>query len=74
MPFVDESPSFVHGFEIGQMWERMKHSEKIKDQLFHTVNTNQVEMMCKRFHYTCTIEKIDDTWSRLSAEVGPTAN
>lgn len=71
MPFDDQSHSFAHGFECGQIWEKMKLTEKFESHLFHTQNKKQVENMCKRFHYTCKIETIDEYWSRLTAEVNP---
>lgn len=74
MPFEDESPSFVNGFEIGQMWEKMNRTEDFDGYLFHTENKKQVEMMCKRFHFSCRIYKVDETWSSLYAEITAEAN
>lgn len=74
MPFKDETPNFVHGFEAGQIWEKMKRNEKFDSYLFHTENKKQIEMMCKRFHYTYRVDKIDETWSSLFAELGSEVN
>lgn len=76
MPFVGEndSPKFVKGFECGQIWEKMKRNEKFNEYLFHTENVKQVELICKRFLYSCRIEKIDECWSLLYAELTPKIN
>lgn len=69
MPFVDQSENFVHGFECGQLWLRMEQGFTFDNYVFHTENLKQVEMMCMRFHYTHRIDKIDDCWSSLFANV-----
>lgn len=67
MPFVDESESFTNGFECGQIWEILSKGESITDKWIHQENTKQVEMMCRRFMYSCTIEYVSDGWSKLTA-------
>lgn len=76
MPFVGENddPKFVRGFEAGQIWTKMQQNEKFDNYLFHTENKEQIEMMCKRFHYSCRIDKIDECWSGLFAELSASAN
>jgi hypothetical protein len=69
MPFINQSHDFTHGFECGQIWEQMKMTKKFDNYLFHVTNKEQVEMMCKRNHYTCSIEIVDDTWCYLTAEI-----
>lgn len=71
MRFVDESPSFVHGYECGRMWEWFDRHMEFDNYLFHTANTEQIRMMCIRFHYTCRIDYIDETWSNLVAKLNP---
>ena len=76
MPFIGENddPKFVRGFEAGQIWTKMQRNEKFDNYLFHTENKEQIEMMCKRFHYSCRIDKIDECWSSLFAERSAQAN
>ena len=76
MPFVGENddPKFVRGFEAGQIWTKMQRNEKFNNYLIHTENKEQIEMMCKRFHYSCRIDKIDECWSSLFAELSAQAN
>lgn len=69
MPFVDESENFVHGFECGQIWEKIEWRKNLVDYMFHTVNTKQVELMCQRAGYDFTIEEIGNGWSKLNAIV-----
>lgn len=74
MPFLDKSETYVLGFEIGQMWEKMDKNEKLENYLFHTENTKQVELMCKRFLYSYEIEIIDSTWSKINCEISASIN
>ncbi len=69
MSFNDQSNSFTHGFECGQIWEQMKSNKKFDKYLFHINNKEQIEMMCKKFLYTYSIEIIDDTWCYLTGEI-----
>lgn len=69
MPFIIDSRDFVHGFECGQIWEKMNKNEKFDNYVFHTENAAQIEMMCRRHQYKYRIDKIDDTWSSLFAEL-----
>lgn len=76
MPFVGDNDhiKFVHGFECGQIWQRMERGEVLKDYLFHTENTKQVEMMCRRFHYEFSMNEISETFSMLNARISEKAN
>jgi hypothetical protein len=76
MPFVGENddPKYIRGFELGQMWSKMELNYKFDNYLFHSPNSEQIELMCKRFHYSCRIDKIDETWSSLFADLQPTVN
>jgi hypothetical protein len=66
MPFLDESESFVHGFECGKIWQLIEEGESVENYLIHTVNQKQIELMCRTFGLDCGIEIIDDTWSCLT--------
>ena len=68
MPFLDESESFCFGFECGQIWEEMKGNKQV-DRMVHIENVRQVEMMCKRYLYTCEFTSLEDCqdWVKLNA-------
>ena len=65
MPFVDESKSFTHGFESGQIWEWAKNGTTFNNYVFHTVNKSQVEKILILHGYDYYIELIDNTWSTI---------
>lgn len=76
MPFVGENddPKYVNGFEAGQIWTKMQRAETFDNYLFHTDNSEQIRMMCNRFFYSCRIDKLDTTWSTLTAKPTEKAN
>lgn len=69
MPFIEQDPMFAHGFECGQIWERLESNYKFDNYLCHTENINQIEMMLKRFHYKFRFDRLNETWSSLFAEL-----
>lgn len=69
MPFLDNSHSFSHGFQCGQVWELINSKYKFNNYLLHTKNIKQVEMMLKRSFYEHSITKIDKYWCYLNAEI-----
>ena len=76
MPFIgkNDNPLYIKGFECGQIWEQMKQNKSFNKYLFHTENIKQIEMVCKRFLYDFNIEKIDETWSELTAVISNKVN
>lgn len=60
MPFVDQGESFTHGFECGQIWEEMTESKEIENKPVHSVNVEQIEMMCEHFGYQFTLIDCED--------------
>lgn len=66
MPFLDESSSFVHGFECGKLWNQIEEGETVELQLIHTENVNQIELMCKSFGVYHEIKIYDDTWAYVT--------
>lgn len=68
MPFKDLSESFVHGFECGQIWEKMVGNQSFDAYLFHVKNRKQVEMICQRFQYEFKIEQLNEEWCTLSGK------
>jgi len=69
MPFIDDSNSFVHGFECGQIWTLIEQKKPLEKYLIHKSNEKQVRMICDRAYYSCAIETIDDTWSYVTAKI-----
>lgn len=49
MAFIDESESFVNGFETGQIWEQLKEGMSIEKRACHTSNQEQLKAMCEMF-------------------------
>lgn len=66
MPFLDASESFTHGFECGQVWQKINEGECFEKYLIHTTNSKQIEMICEKFGVECEIETHDETWSYLT--------
>ena len=72
MPFIDQSENFVHGFECGQIWEKLEWRRNLADYMIHTVNRKQIEMMCFRAGYNCAIEDLGNGWSKFNATANVT--
>lgn len=71
MAFIDESPSFAHGFEIGQIWEKLKDGESFRGYACHSANREQIIKMCELFECNYTIEETSmEEWIYLT--VAPT--
>jgi len=65
MSFDDQSKSFVHGYECGQIWEAMSRKEPI-DRIVHTANKGQLKQMADVLSYRVDIAASDDpTYMRL---------
>lgn len=71
MPFIsaNEDHKYLLGFEAGKMYSKMQRNETFNNYFFHTENKEQIEMMCRRFHYTCRVEIINEHWISLFAEL-----
>ncbi len=65
MPFVDESESFTHGFECGQIWEWAKAGKIFDNYISHSTNKIQIEKILALYGYDYSIELIDNTWSTI---------
>lgn len=74
MPFVDESPEFVNGFECGQIWEKLKNGGSLVGYTIHTENSAQMQMICDYYKVPCKINvhKSDPEWSELWTANFPT--
>lgn len=65
MPFKNESKDFVLGFEAGQIWELIGSGEIIENKLFHSEQSEQIELICKSYGCQYKIIIVDETWSSL---------
>lgn len=69
MPFIDESESFTHGFECGQIWQRVSEGESFEKCLIHSCNYAQIKMICESFGVQWSIvDSSDPTWHLLSVK------
>lgn len=68
MPFLDESETFVLGFECGQTWQRVQDGETFEGTLIHTKNVEQIKMICNTFLCNYVIEKLCENWSVLNVK------
>jgi hypothetical protein len=66
MEFLDGSDSFCHGFESGQIWERVKQGDIIEDQPIHTANAEQIKNIMVSYQCEYVISEIDEHWSLLT--------
>lgn len=66
MEFLNDSDSFCHGFEAGQIWERVKQGDIIEDQPIHKANEEQIRSVMKSYQCEYVIIEIDDHWSLLT--------
>lgn len=64
VPFPDGSHSFVHGFEAGQLWQRMMAGESpIENAIaYHIANRLVFERMAAAQGYDTEFEPCCDTW------------
>jgi hypothetical protein len=44
--FPDSSPSFVHGFEAGQIWQMMQAGVSELERTIHAANEEVIRRMC----------------------------
>lgn len=56
--FPDESPSFAHGFQAGQIWEAMKRSDPRIEATVLAENEEVCMRMARSQGYTMTCDKI----------------
>lgn len=65
VPFPDESPSFVYGFESGMIWQRMESDEtEIETNVpLHYENRKVFERMASARGYDVEINKHDECWA-----------
>lgn len=56
LPFLDDSHSFVHGYECGMISQIMDHKEPI-DRTVHSANVEQLKMMADVYGYRINFEE-----------------
>lgn len=68
--FPDQSQPFVHGFEAGQIWERLKTTPSILEEMVHVDNTDLLKQIAGHYGYTYSFEVVDETWMKAVLEKG----
>jgi hypothetical protein len=67
LPFVDQSSSFAHGFECGQLYQQMTDGKSIEGEQISEESREQVEKICKRFLYQYDIGISVNGWCSFNA-------
>lgn len=68
MEFIDESNSFVLGFECGMIWKLLRSKDKILKHPVHLENSAQIQMICDFYNVKCTITPTADIWAELTVD------
>jgi hypothetical protein len=64
--FDDDSASFVHGFEAGGLWEKMKLAPASIEKTVHTANETTIRRMARAEGYSIDWRNSDvDGWAYL---------
>lgn len=73
MPFIDESESFVLGFECGQIWDKLQFikeldmsGSRINNRPIHIENSAQIQAICDYFEVKCFITPLNEEWASLT--------
>lgn len=70
--FVDQSPSFTNGFEMGILWNRMEGGRDPIEMMIHAENAEQVHRMAKHLDWIVNaIAPIADGWSKVYLSKAP---
>lgn len=72
MKFLDGSPSFAHGYEMGMLHIRMQTGEVIDKTAVHCANREQIEILarsliCSAHNYELFWEYYDENWVWFAA-------
>lgn len=63
LPFLDESESFVLGFEVGKMCCMCEAGDWPNRMMAHTKNVPQIELAAKRYHCDLFVDaSMDPEW------------
>lgn len=60
--FPDPSPSFVHGFEAGRLWQRMSGNERVIDETVHVENQELIMGMAMSKAFADSFGEAKDGW------------
>lgn len=60
--FQDQSASFVHGFEAGQIWEALKARVPEIGRTIHEENVELASQMAERQGYDFNVKELDNGW------------
>ncbi len=65
--FDDQSPSFVHGFEAGQVWEQIEKKRSIINRTVHAINEDLFRRMARDHGYSISVEVHQEApeWAEL---------
>jgi hypothetical protein len=64
--FEDQSGSYVHGFEAGQIWESMKRVDPFIEKMVHTENKETIRRMAHAEGYEMIWEPTEIAeWSKV---------
>jgi hypothetical protein len=67
--FVDESESFVHGFEAGLVWAQIEAGAQVVERTVHAANQRLFRRMAGRMGYRFEFERSEvDGWAYLRME------
>lgn len=64
--FDDGSPSFVHGFVCGKLWQRMVDGESPIEETITHDTAKEVGRMATNRGYRADWEKLNDDWGKVT--------
>jgi hypothetical protein len=67
MEFIDESPAFAYGFEVGRLWEQLKTPGQFQQHV-HAFNSSQIIMMCEHYCREFELEEMGQGWLNLKVK------
>lgn len=69
LPFPDQSPSFCHGFEAGNVWTELKTKTFVDGRTVRVENTEVLKAIAAHYGYTATlVESEVEGWLYMSVE------
>lgn len=65
MEFLDDSPSFAHGFEMGVIWLQLKSNPESQTHIINSENSAQVVLMAEYWKRQFDLKNISDGYLEL---------
>ena len=65
LTFLDQSPSFAHGFTCGRVWEQMRAGWSVIDMPVLAELRPQIEAMAMHMGWTEEFSDMGDGWVRV---------